>query len=103
MGTKVFAHWRRYCRRATLRRLRSSIWVMLGMTGPQICPELRASARTAATFAILLTARNTPEDIVAGPRSGADDYVTKPVQPEEVRARVAAGRRIVELQACLAA
>jgi DNA-binding response OmpR family regulator len=78
-------------------------WVMPGMTGPQICRELRANPGTAGTYAILLTARNSAEDIVAGLRSGADDYVTKPVQPEELRARVAVGRRIVELQANLAA
>ena len=78
-------------------------WVMPGMTGPQICRELRANPRTAGTYAILLTAKNSAEDIVAGLRSGADDYVTKPIQPEELRARVAVGRRIIELQASVAA
>jgi DNA-binding response OmpR family regulator len=50
---------------------------------------------------ILLTARNSAADIVAGLREGADDYVTKPVQPEELRARVQLGCRIIELRAAL--
>lgn len=76
-------------------------WVMPGMSGLQVCRELRASRRTAAVYVILLTARNTPADIVAGLRSGADDYVTKPVQAEELRARVQLGCRIIELRAAL--
>jgi len=78
-------------------------WVMPGMTGPQVCRELRANPGTAGTYAILLTAKNSPEDIVAGLQSGADDYVAKPIQPEELRARVAVGRRILELEAKVAA
>jgi DNA-binding response OmpR family regulator len=76
-------------------------WVMPGMSGPQVCREMRANPRTAGTYVILLTARNSPEDIVAGMRAGADDYVTKPIQPEELRVRVATGGRILELQSSL--
>ena len=50
---------------------------------------------------ILLTARNSAADIVAGLRAGADDYVTKPVQAEELRARVQLGCRIIALRAAL--
>jgi DNA-binding response OmpR family regulator len=53
-------------------------WVMPGMSGPQLCRALRANPVTAGTYAILLTARNSAADVVAGLRSGADDYVTKP-------------------------
>jgi phosphoserine phosphatase RsbU/P len=76
-------------------------WVMPGMTGPQICREARARAETSGTYMILLTAKNSAADIMAGLRSGADDYVTKPFQPEELRARVRMGKRILDLQAAV--
>jgi two-component system cell cycle response regulator len=76
-------------------------WVMPGMTGLEVCRELRAHRSTAGIYVILLTARNSAADIVAGLRAGADDYVTKPVQAEELRARVQLGCRIIELRAAL--
>jgi two-component system cell cycle response regulator len=76
-------------------------WVMPGKTGLEVCRELRAHRRTAGIYVILLTARNSAADIVAGLRAGADDYVTKPVQAEELRARVQLGCRIIELRAAL--
>jgi two-component system, cell cycle response regulator len=76
-------------------------WVMPGMTGLEVCRQLRAHRRTAGIYVILLTARNSAADIVAGLRAGADDYVTKPVQAEELRARVQLGCRIIELRAAL--
>jgi DNA-binding response OmpR family regulator len=78
-------------------------WVMPGMAGPQVCREARANPATAGTYLILLTARNSSADILAGLRAGADDYVTKPFDPEELRARVRLGRRIVELRQALSA
>jgi two-component system, cell cycle response regulator len=74
-------------------------WVMPGMTGIEVCRQLRANRRTAGIYVILLTSRNSPADIVSGLRAGADDYVTKPVQSEELRARVLLGCRIIELRA----
>jgi len=71
------------------------------MAGIEVCRQLRASRRTAGIYVILLTARNSSADIVAGLRSGADDYITKPVQAEELRARVQLGCRIIELRAAL--
>ncbi len=76
-------------------------WVMPGKTGIEVCRELRARRRTAGVYVILLTARNSSADITAGLRAGADDYVTKPVQAEELRARVQLGCRIIELRAAL--
>jgi DNA-binding response OmpR family regulator len=76
-------------------------WVMPGKTGLEVCRELRAHRRTAGIYVILLTARNSAADIVSGLRAGADDYVTKPVQAEELRARVQLGCRIIELRAAL--
>jgi CheY-like chemotaxis protein len=76
-------------------------WVMPGLTGIEVCRELRAHRRTAGIYVILLTVRNSAADIVAGLRAGADDYVTKPVQKEELRARVQLGCRIIELRAAL--
>jgi two-component system, cell cycle response regulator len=76
-------------------------WVMPGKTGIDVCRELRAQRRTAGIYVILLTVRNSAADIVAGLRAGADDYVTKPVQAEELRARVQLGCRIIELRRAL--
>jgi len=76
-------------------------WVMPGISGLEVCRELRAIRRTAGIYVILLTARNDSADIVAGLRAGADDYVTKPVQAEELRARVQLGCRIIELRSAL--
>ena len=76
-------------------------WVMPKMTGIDVCRELRTHRQTAGIYVILLTARNSAADIVAGLRVGADDYVTKPVQAEELRARVQLGCRIIELRAAL--
>jgi DNA-binding response OmpR family regulator len=78
-------------------------WVMPGMAGPEICRAARASVRTAGTYLILLTARHSSADILAGLRSGADDYVTKPFKPEELRARVRLGQRIIRLEQTLTA
>jgi DNA-binding response OmpR family regulator len=78
-------------------------WIMPGMAGPQVCREVRANAKTAGAYLILLTAKNNTADILAGLRSGADDYVTKPFEPEELRARVRVGQRIIKLQESLTA
>jgi len=76
-------------------------WVMPGKSGLEVCRELRARRRTAGIYVILLTARNSAADILAGLRAGADDYATKPIQAEELRARVQLGCRIIELRAAL--
>ncbi len=72
-------------------------WMMPGPDGPTLCRWFRAEPRKQFTYIILLTAREGHEDVVAGLESGADDYVTKPFDRDELRARLDVGRRIVEL------
>jgi DNA-binding response OmpR family regulator len=78
-------------------------WMMPGMDGPELCRRVRALNRQEPTYLILLTARTRKEDIAAGLEEGADDYVTKPFNRQELRARLRAGERIVGLQKGLAA
>src|SRR2546427_2840413 len=73
-------------------------WMMPGMDGPQICRKLRQTPGTEAVYVILLTGRDRREDIVAGLEAGANDYVTKPFDHDELRARLRVGVRMVELQ-----
>jgi len=78
-------------------------WMMPGMTGVEICRRLRQESRGAYTYVLLLTSRSEKEDLVEGMESGADDYITKPFDNHELKVRLRAGRRIVELQAELVA
>ena len=75
-------------------------WLMPGMEGVEICRRLRSleSGTRKYTFAILLTAKSDKKDIIAGMEAGADDYISKPFDPQELEVRIRAGRRIVELQ-----
>jgi diguanylate cyclase (GGDEF)-like protein len=73
-------------------------WMMPGKDGIEICRSLRQRKGRPYVYILLLTARGQKQDIVEGLEAGADDYVTKPFDPYELRARVRAGRRIVELQ-----
>jgi len=73
-------------------------WMMPGLDGVEICAELRRQAREPYTYVLLLTAKGQKQDIVAGLDAGADDYLTKPFDAHELRARLRSGCRIVELQ-----
>jgi phosphoserine phosphatase RsbU/P len=75
-------------------------WMMPGMTGPDVCRLLKET--TLPPYLILLTARETKADLIAGLESGADDYITKPFDLDELRARLLVGQRMVELQKRLA-
>ncbi len=77
-------------------------WMMPGLEGPSICRKVRAHSATAMTYLLLVTARESVKDVVAGLEAGADDYVTKPFDPQVFRARLRVGKRIVELQSALA-
>jgi len=73
-------------------------WVMPGKDGPSVCREIRAQERNPYVYLILLTSRENREDVVRGLEAGADDYLIKPWNPEEINARVRTGQRILELQ-----
>jgi DNA-binding response OmpR family regulator len=78
-------------------------WVMPGLNGPEICRRVRQSAALSSMYLILFTSRNSSADVVAGLRAGADDYITKPFDPEELCARVKVGESVLALQSALAA
>jgi sigma-B regulation protein RsbU (phosphoserine phosphatase) len=78
-------------------------WNMPGMDGPTICQELRETPALSAMYVILLTSNKEQKDVVAGLESGADDYIVKPFDWNELRARLRIGARIVGLQQTLAA
>ena len=77
-------------------------WMMPGLDGTEICARLRRREDGQSFYILLLTAKTQKEEIVAGLRSGADDYIAKPFHHEELKARVQSGRRLVELQQGLA-
>jgi DNA-binding response OmpR family regulator len=78
-------------------------WNMPEMDGPTICQELRETPALSAMYVILLTSNKEQKQIVAGLESGADDYIVKPFDWNELRARLRIGARIVGLQQALAA
>jgi phosphoserine phosphatase RsbU/P len=73
-------------------------WMMPGLHGPELCRRIRQSESLAHMHVILATARDTRADVIAGLDAGADDYLIKPFDTEELRARVQVGIRIVTLQ-----
>ena len=72
--------------------------MMPGMAGIEVCRRVRKEKEEPYTYIILLTSQQQDEDIVAGMEAGADDYITKPFKHSELRVRLRAGRRIIELQ-----
>jgi two-component system, cell cycle response regulator len=78
-------------------------WMMPGLDGVEICRRVRAAAREPYIYIVLLTARSESQDLVEGMEAGADDYLTKPFVAQELRVRLRAGRRILDLQSELMA
>ena len=76
-------------------------WMMPGMTGPEVCRLVRTQAREPYTYILLLTSKSLKEDLIEGMESGADDYIIKPFDQHELKVRLRAGTRLVDLQAQL--
>ena len=77
-------------------------WMLPGMDGPEICRRVRALNSATPGYIILLTSKSARADLVAGLDAGADEYLVKPIDPGELRARLNAGARILDLQVRLA-
>lgn len=73
-------------------------WMMPELDGLGVCREIRARSDKSYVYILLLTAREAADDIVAGLKAGADDYLTKPCHAAELQARLHAGRRILLLE-----
>lgn len=75
-----------------------SDWMMPGMDGIAFCRAFRAMEREAYGYFLLLTSNSEKDQVAEGLDSGADDFLTKPVNPVELRARLTAGERILDMQ-----
>lgn len=73
-------------------------WEMPGPSGPDLVRWLRGRPDSESSYAVLLTAKDAAEDIVAGLESGADDFIKKPFRADELIARLRAGMRVLSLQ-----
>jgi len=80
-------------------------WIMPSIEGVEICRKLRENKKDKEqyTYLILLTSKGSKENIISGMEAGADDYVVKPFDQHELRVRIRAGQRIVQLQSELLA
>jgi two-component system cell cycle response regulator len=73
-------------------------WMMPGIDGLELCRKIRGRRHTYYPYVLLVTAKDGKQDVVRGLEAGADDYLTKPFDPGELRARLQVGKRILELQ-----
>ena len=73
-------------------------WIMPELDGPSVCREVRKRRDHEYVYMVLLSSRESKQDIVAGLESGADDYLTKPFDAEELKARLRTGQRILSLE-----
>jgi phosphoserine phosphatase RsbU/P len=76
-------------------------WQMPGLDGLELCRRVRANRLTESTYVLLLTGKGGTDNVVQGLKSGANDYLTKPFDLDELSARLGVGRRVVELQNAL--
>ncbi|MDD2463177.1 MAG: diguanylate cyclase [Desulfobulbus sp.] len=86
---------------ANAPRLAILDWMMPELDGLEVVRRIRSLATERPPYIILLTARDEKSDIIAGLEAGADDYLAKPFDPGELRARIEVGRRLVEMQDAL--
>lgn len=78
-----------------------SDWMMPEMDGLELCQAIRSTPTSGYVYIIILTARDTKDDIIAGLEAGADDYLAKPFNPGELNARIKTGIRILRLERSL--
>jgi diguanylate cyclase (GGDEF)-like protein len=72
-------------------------WMMPGLDGVEVCRRVRQSAKVPYTYIVMLTVKGQKQDLVAGMEAGADDYLSKPFDVDELRVRLRAGERILSL------
>lgn len=77
-------------------------WMMPKMDGLEVCRRVRSMKERPYLYLLLLTAKSQKEEVAAGLDAGADDYVIKPFDPDELRARLKVGQRVVQLERTLA-
>lgn len=75
-----------------------SDWLMPGIEGPELVQRIRGCQRAGYVYIILLTAKARTQDIVQGMKAGADDFLVKPFDRDELQVRLRAGERIVQLE-----
>ena len=73
-------------------------WMMPRMDGLTLCQKIRQKKSTEYVYIIILTAKDQKSDAIKGLDAGADDYITKPLEPEELSARIQVGQRIFQLE-----
>jgi diguanylate cyclase (GGDEF)-like protein len=74
-------------------------WLMPGLDGVEVCRRARQSGKLPYVYIVMLTVKGDKQDLVAGMEAGADDYLSKPFDVDELRVRLRAGERILALQA----
>jgi putative two-component system response regulator len=79
-------------------RLVVSDWQMPNMSGLELCREVRKRSWSGYIYFILLTSNSGVDNIVCGLNAGADDFLTKPFQPQELHMRLRTGERILSLE-----
>lgn len=94
--------WQELEKNRDLPQLAILDWVMPGLNGIELCEKIRQTENLKAIYIIILTSMDRAEDLLKGFEAGADDYLTKPFNQEELYARLKVGVRIVELQNNLA-
>jgi len=72
-------------------------WMMPGLDGVELCRAIRSRKNDSYTYVLLLTAKQTKTEVIQGLEAGADDYITKPFEPQELRVRLRNGKRILYL------
>jgi two-component system NtrC family sensor kinase len=73
-------------------------WVMPGMDGLSLCRKIRETQTGGYIYIIMLTAQESRKDVLEGFEAGADDYLVKPIDPDELKARLKVGQRVLELE-----